>query len=85
MPYFTTYVIEDDVVCPTVTATCNMFRKSDMRRFSQEDVRNCSTFPQDYDFDKKDPYFITGMSVPPSMMANIAHEIKEQWLDVREG
>lgn len=80
VPYFTTYVIEDDAVSPTITATCNMYRKHDMRRYSEGDARNASSFPQDYSFEGKDPYFITGMSVPPSMMANIAHEIRKQWL-----
>lgn len=41
----------------------------------------CNSFPLDYDFLNENPYYIMGMSVPPVMMAQIAREIKYQWLD----
>lgn len=78
---FTHVIVQDDKVAPTLMADGGNLRFCDGKYLSVEDVRNVSSFPQDYVFDGADPYFITGMSVPPSMMANIAHEIREQWLD----
>ncbi|WBC28442.1 DNA methyltransferase [Rhodobacteraceae phage LS06-2018-MD05] len=38
------------------------------------------SFPKDYDFIKNQVLYLTGMSVPPVMIANIANEIYNQWL-----
>ena len=46
-------------------------------------VQECcciSSFPQDYNFGKEQPWYVCGMSVPPVMMANVASNIYEQWL-----
>lgn len=50
---------------------------------TETDIRNCSTFPQDYDFGNQDVAFVCGMSVPPNMMANIAKQVREQWISKR--
>lgn len=71
----------DDEIASTVT-TVDSYRGVDGLETSVDDLRNIQSFPQDYDFAGSNPRFICGMSVPPSMMANIAHEIKEQWLNV---
>lgn len=39
------------------------------------------SFPSDYDFQKVNPGYLIGMSVPPLMTAKIAEQIKLQWLD----
>lgn len=70
----------DNQVAFTATAQHRNIRVCDMTFMTDDDLRNISTFPQDYDFGDRGAEFITGMSVPPSMMANIAHEIREQWL-----
>ena len=62
------------------TAANGMIRAFDRSWYTDNDMRNVQTFPQDYDFSGKSATFICGVSVPPSMMANIAHEIREQWL-----
>lgn len=74
-------LVKDWDVAPTLKANSDNFRYCDGLYLSHDDVRNVSSFAQDYDFTGRDPYFITGMSVPPSMMANIAHEIRTQWLE----
>ena len=38
------------------------------------------TFPLDYNFKNIDPKYLIGMSVPPVMTAQIAHQIYLQWL-----
>lgn len=70
----------DDRPSKTIPAQNQLIRKCDGTRMTLEDVRNVSTFPQDYDFKGQDYNFICGMSVPPVMMANLAYEIREQWL-----
>lgn len=71
----------DEKPSPTLTAGRSQIRMCDRTWVNDEDSRNVATFPQDYDFGNADANFICGMSVPPSMMANIAHEIRTQWLE----
>ena len=47
---------------------------------SKSDICKVSSFPQDYDFGTQKPEYVCGMSVPPIMIAQIAHQIYEQWL-----
>lgn len=65
----------------TITASERDIRACDRMYMTDADIINSSSFPQDYDFCGRNVPFICGMSVPPSMMANVAHEIKAQWLD----
>lgn len=77
---FNCAIYSDNDVAGTIVASSRQFRMCDGLIISDDDIRNTSSFPQDYDFGEKPAKFICGMSVPPSMMANIAHEIKIQWL-----
>ena len=54
----------------------------EQKRFSEEELINVQSFPQDYNFMGNSVQYVCGMSVPPNMMANIATEIWEQWLKV---
>ncbi len=81
---FTTPIVADNDICPTLTSSPEIYRMYDGMRFSREDVIAVQTFPQDYDFGKMgftsaNVKYICGMSVPPNMMANIADQIREQW------
>lgn len=78
--YFSQFVINDDQVCSTVTAAGTFFRFYDRMKFSPEDFRKVQSFPEDYDFCGNNVQYVTGMSVPPNMMANVAREVYEQWL-----
>ena len=77
---FTNIIVADNVVCPTLISGGMSFRAYDRLNFSDDDCRNVSTFPQDYDFENASVKYVCGMSVPPNMMANIAGEIYNQWL-----
>lgn len=82
--FFTHVLCADDQVAPTITARPGQYRMVDGDDFSISDYVSVSSFPQDYDFlsDKKSNVrYIVGMSVPPNLMANIALQVKEQWLD----
>lgn len=78
---FTSPIVSDMAVCPTVTSAGSFFRMYDGQKFSRQDFINVQSFPQDYDFLGEEPQYICGMSVPPVMMANIARSIYEQWFD----
>lgn len=50
------------------------------RSLSKNEYCKASSFPLDYNFIDNSSKYITGMSVPPVMMAQIAHEIYKQWI-----
>lgn len=77
---FSHMIINDDVVCSTITSGGSFYRYFDKKLFSEQDFRNVQSFPQDYNFKKQNVQYVCGMSVPPNMMANIATEVYEQWL-----
>ena len=77
---FNNQIIRDNDIACTLTASAVHYRDFDGLSLSYEDIRNCSTFPQDYDFLGKSPQFICGMCVPPNMMANLADSLWKQWL-----
>lgn len=81
--FFNTKVLPDERPAYTVSASVQAarhVRAFDRKWATVEDMRRVQTFPQDYDFGGVSPMFVLGMSVPPVMMANVAHEIREQWL-----
>lgn len=82
---FNQVLVHDNRPCDTITAKAILYRMHDGLKLSREDIINCSSFPQDYDFGAMSSYtatqFVCGMSVPPKLMEHIAKQIKEQWLD----
>ena len=73
-------IVSDDDICPCITSSSCKFRLYDRKYFSDGDIVNVQTFPQDYDFCGNNVQYVCGMSVPPVMMAHIAREVWEQWL-----
>lgn len=78
---FSHRTIWDDKVCVTITSGGSYIRMCDETYFSDGDFINVQTFPQDYDFGKAGVQYVTGMSVPPNMMAHVAEEITRQWFE----
>jgi DNA (cytosine-5)-methyltransferase 1 len=78
---FSTKIVWDNLIAPTLVSNSDFLRAVDKTWYSDSDSRNISTFPQDYDFGSEDVKYICGMSVPPNMMANIAIQIYNQWLN----
>ena len=85
--FFNYDVVYDCDVATTITASVRYLRRCDGTFLSNEDIRNMSSWPQDYDFLasgkelNKKVLFMCGMSVPPNMTANIAREVRRQWFD----
>ena len=78
--YFTSMILQDNLVAPTITSGGTVMRFYDKLRCSDQDFTNIQSFPQDYDYCGNNVQYVTGMSVPPNMMANIAQEVYDQWL-----
>lgn len=77
---FNDIIYRDCDVAQTITASGQGIRACDKSWLSGKDCANVTTFPQDYDFGDQIPKYITGMSVPPVMMAQISAEVYNQWL-----
>jgi DNA (cytosine-5)-methyltransferase 1 len=56
------------------------FHGEQFRKFSKEEYIQFGTYPLDYNFKSIEPDYLIGMSVPPVMTAQIAHQIWLQWL-----
>jgi hypothetical protein len=71
-------------VCPTLPSTSaenrQFYHFEEPIRINETEIRNVSTFPQDYQSPHKDIGWLCGMSVPPVMTAQISYQIYKQWL-----
>jgi DNA (cytosine-5)-methyltransferase 1 len=77
---FNDIIYRDCDVAQTITASGQGIRACDKAWLSDQDCVNVTTFPQDYNFGDQMPKYVTGMSVPPVMMAHVALEVYNQWL-----
>ena len=82
--WFSWWKLSMNEVCPTLTGTAgsgNQYSRGDIP-VSTNDTEwiLCGTFPIDYNFNNTDVKYLIGMSVPPVMAAQIAHQIWLQWL-----
>ena len=49
------------------------------KKFNKTELCKIGSYPLDYNFKKVKPQYLIGMSVPPVMTAQIAHQIYLQW------
>lgn len=78
---FTQSFLRDNRVPPTVTSKKYRLTRFDVPNLpGREEICSIGSFPQDYNFLGVQPNYVIGMSVPPVMMANVAHEVYKQWL-----
>ena len=79
--WFNMVLVHDNRVAPTKATGLGEVLYSQPRRYTEREIKCVSTFPQDYKCASKNHLaFLTGMSVPPVMTAQIAYEIYRQWL-----
>jgi DNA (cytosine-5)-methyltransferase 1 len=80
---FSSMRLSDKDVCNTITANqCEgFFHSTEKRKLSDKEVCLIGSYPLDYHFNEIRPMYLIGMSVPPVMTAQIANQIKVQWLD----
>jgi DNA (cytosine-5)-methyltransferase 1 len=85
--YFQLVKIKENEVCPTITtgisqgSTASIVHPIQPRKFNKFEACIVGTYPIDYDFQNVKAGYLIGMSVPPVMTAQIANQIKIQWLD----
>jgi len=72
---YTTGLIYKTRPVPTIIANDNNILFHKPRKLSDTELKLASSFPLDYNFLNQDVRYIVGMSVPPVMMANVAHQI----------
>ena len=77
--YFNEIKLHPGKVVPTIRANGLPYDYEIERTLYHNEVCKAGSFPIDYNFDKNKAEYITGMSVPPIMMAQIATEIYKQW------
>ena len=79
--YFGSYKISPDIVSNTIIATDSspILHYSNPNSLSNSDFCKIGTYPLDYNFKTLKPKYLIGMSVPPIMTAQIAHQIWLQW------
>lgn len=76
---FSIRLLHADKVAPTLVTTRDVLYDYP-RNTSDKEIRRIGTWPMDYDNTGSNLVYLTGMSVPPVMTAQIAHQIAEQWL-----
>lgn len=79
--WFNYQIIHPDRVAPTKTIGGFDYLYDQPRACSEYEVKCVGSFPQDYKYNGRVQLnFLTGMSVPPLMTAQIAYQIYKQWL-----
>jgi len=83
--YFGTYKQHPDLVSSTIIADSGggiMLHHSEDGYLTDNEYIKMGTFPLDYNFKNIEPKYLIGMSVPPVMTAQIAHQIYLQWFKI---
>lgn len=81
--YFGTYKQHPKMVSTTIIADSGggiMLHSSEPGYLTDNEYCQIGTYPLDYNFNAIEPKYLIGMSVPPVMTAQIAHQIYLQWL-----
>lgn len=68
-------------VCNTITSTSGskLIEFDNPNHLSDTKIKQIGSYPLDYIFKDIEPKYLIGMSVPPVMTAQIAHQIYLQW------
>jgi len=85
--YFGTKIQAANEVSVTLIASDSSPIVHDLKPFELHDdeIKQIGTYPLDYNFKGIEPKYLIGMSVPPVMTAQIAHQIWLQWLSKING
>ncbi len=79
---FNSIKMHPNKVANTIAAGSALYHHTQARKLTTAELLKIGSFPQDYNFLDVDPQYLIGMSVPPVMMARVAHEIAHQWFSV---
>lgn len=81
--YFGSYKISESVVSNTIIGSDSspILHYKYPNYLSDDNICQIGTYPLDYNFNGIEPKYLIGMSVPPIMTAQIAHQIYLQWFN----
>lgn len=79
--FFSNQKVNPNKVLNTIASGTYKFHWKQPREILDNEYCQCGTYPLDYNFKSIEPKYLIGMSVPPVMTAQIANQIKIQWLD----
>jgi len=81
--FFNSIKLNETQVSCTITSTSGgrVMHPKVPNDISVNAIQLIGTYPLDYNFKNIEPKYLIGMSVPPVMTAQIANQIKLQWLD----
>jgi DNA (cytosine-5)-methyltransferase 1 len=74
-------LIHNHNICPTFTRQDRTILYEEYRSINKNEACLVQSFPIDYNFITKQWGYIIGMSVPPIMIAQIASQVYDQWLN----
>lgn len=63
----------------TIASSSTYYHPTIPRHINSEEFKKIGSYPLDYKFESVNPQYLIGMSVPPVMTAQIAHQIYLQW------
>lgn len=80
--FFNGIKIHSNLPCNTVIAQkkSHLMHHTQARSLSKKEIMLASSWPLNYDFCNQNHWYVCGMSVPPVMMAQIAHALYEQYI-----
>lgn len=78
---FNSIKLDKNKVVNTIASGSELYHYEKKKALSNNELKMCGSYPLDYNFKKIEPKYLIGMSVPPVMTAQIANQIKIQWLD----
>lgn len=76
---FSTKLFHDNRVANTLVSGSDYILHSHPRKPTNKEYQLIGSYPLDYNFNGMEPKYLIGMSVPPVMTAQIAHQIYLQW------
>jgi DNA (cytosine-5)-methyltransferase 1 len=76
----TKFLIKENIPLTFTTNADNFILFDEPRKPNKYEVCCIGTYPQDYDFNENQYFYLIGMSVPPLMTARLANELYNQWL-----
>jgi DNA (cytosine-5)-methyltransferase 1 len=73
------YRIDKNKVLPTIMSGGFFWHYDKPKNITKKELILASSFPLNFNFLNTDPQYVMGMCVPPVMMAQVAHQVYEQW------
>ena len=81
--FFTASRMSFNKVCNTIASGSKLYHPKQNTFLTKKELQLIGSFPLDYNFLNIQPIYLIGMSVPPIMMAQVAHQVYLQWFNAK--